>query len=297
MSSSALSRRDFLVTLAAAGALAACSKGAGVGRSQPLVVAVGPAYAPKDARALEAAWSKGSGLTLDVQVKRDVGEVIDAIQAGRAHAGLVSLFDYLYCAEVFGVLPVAQIVRADGQTSQSGELVVKAGAKVDGLRALAGKKVGYVDPASVTGFLLPAARLREEGVTCEAVFLGSHDAVLDAVASGAVFAGATYAGHSKTKPGLEALAQTGSLPNEPLFVASTVPADVRDALAKGVAAKAPAGALDGIADASSFRIVDAKEYATAAGRVRAAGRAVEDLVPDGWRRANENRRPMWSYGP
>jgi len=297
MSALALSRRDFLVTLAAAGALAACSRPTGIGRSQPLVVAIGPAHAPKDRAALEAAWRKASGLSIELQTKRDSGEVIDAIQSGRAHAGLVSLFDYLYCAEIFGVLPVAQIVRGDAQTSQSGEIVVKAGAGLSGLAALQGKKVGFVDPASVTGFLLPAARLREENVACETVFLGSHDAVLDAVASGAVVAGATYAGHFKTKPGLDALAQTGSLPNEPLFVASSVPADVREALAKGVATKAAPNALDGVADATSFRAVDSKEYATATGRVRAAGRAVEDLVPDGWRRANENRRPMWSYGP
>ncbi|MBL8611291.1 MAG: phosphate/phosphite/phosphonate ABC transporter substrate-binding protein [Myxococcales bacterium] len=290
-----LSRRSFLLTLGVA-AIAACKRDAVAGRSRPLVIALGPAYAPKSAEALRAAWASASGLTLELRVLPSATAVIDALQGGRADAGLLSLIDYLYCHDVLGAEPIAQVVRGQGRATQSGELVVQASFDGAALASLAGKRVGFVDQLSTTGFLLPAARLREAKVAFEPVWLGSHDAVLAAVESGSVAAGATYAGHASGRPPLRVLAETGSIANEPVFVASTVPADVRAALAKGLTAAAPPGALDGVADVTGFRAADSKDYATASDRVRAAGREVEDLVPGGWRRANEQRRPMWSYG-
>lgn len=290
-----LSRRRFLLTLGVA-AVAACKRDAIAGRTRPLVIALGPAYAPKNAEPLRAAWASASGLTLELRALPSATAVIDAIQGGRADAGLLSLIDFLYCHDVLGVEPVAQVVRGQGRTTQSGELVVQARFEGASLPALQGKRVGFVDQLSTTGFLLPAARLRAAGVAFEPVWLGSHDAVLAAVEGGSVAAGATYAGHAADRPALRVLAETGSIANEPLFVASSVPADVRAALTKGLTTPTPAAALDGLADVTAFRAADSKTYATASDSVRAAGREVEDLVPGGWRRANEQRRPMWSYG-
>jgi hypothetical protein len=38
-------------------------------------------------------------------------------------------------------------------------------------------------------------------------------------------------------------------------------------------------------------------YAHALAVVKDAGKSAQDLLPGGWPRANEHRRPMWSFGP
>jgi len=59
---------------------------------------------------------------------------------------------------------------------------------------LAGKKIGYVHRRSASGFLVAAARLRQLGIRPKSPpsFLKSHAKVVQAVADGAVDAGATF---------------------------------------------------------------------------------------------------------
>jgi ABC-type phosphate/phosphonate transport system substrate-binding protein len=154
-----------------------------------------------------------------------------------------------------------------------------------------------VDRFSLTGFILPAARLSEAKVSVAPVWLGTHEGVLGAVRDARVAAGATYSGHAASDPRLRVLASTGTIANEPLFVQSSVPADVRRALGDALLAEPDPGVLDGLAGATGFRIPAAGTYEAALATVRAAGQRAEDVVPGGWRRANEHRRPLWSYGP
>lgn len=157
--------------------------------------------------------------------------------------------------------------------------------------------MGYVDRYSVTGFLLAAAQLGEAGVPVEPVWLGTHDAVLAAVQERKVAAGASYAGHSATVTGLRVLAATAPIANEPLFVQSRLPADVREGLARALLAEVDPGSLRGLADATGFRAPPVGAYERALGTLKSAGLRVEDTIQGGWLRANEHRRPAWSYGP
>ena len=118
--------------------------------------------------------------------------------------------------------------------------------------------------------------------------------VLLAVKNGTAVAGATYAGHAATEPDLKVLASTGSVANEPFFVQSSLPDDARAALKRALLAPAE---LDGVADATGFREIEGNAYTDALATVKAAGKQAEDLVPGGWVRANEARRPLWSYDP
>jgi ABC-type phosphate/phosphonate transport system substrate-binding protein len=290
-----LSRRGFLGALALA--CAACRRGGSrAGFDRPFVIVFGPLHAPKHPEALRAQWSAASGLQLGFRLARTTTEAVDAIQSQQADGGLLSLFDYLYCAEVFDVEPVAQVVRAGDRLTHAGELVVRADAAFPDLEALRGLRVGYVDASSITGFLLPAARLRDRNVSVEPVWLGSHEAVVSAVRDGRVAAGATYAGRP-LGPDLRVLAATGDIPNEPVFVQPTVPSDVREALVQALGQAHSPDVIAGLADATGFGRTAKDAYIDALAMVKAAGRRVEDLVPGGWPRANEHRRPSWSFGP
>ena len=126
---------------------------------------------------------------------------------------------------------------------------------------------------------------------------GSHDAVLAAVQEGKVSAGASYAGHGATVTGLRVLATTPPIANEPLFVQTRVPTEVREALKRALLAEQDAKSLEGLAEATSFREPPAGTYDGALHTLKAAGLRVEDTLKGGWLRANEHRRPAWSYGP
>jgi ABC-type phosphate/phosphonate transport system substrate-binding protein len=155
----------------------------------------------------------------------------------------------------------------------------------------------FVDRFSVTGFLLPAAELNEAEIAVEPTWLWTHEAVIAAVRDGHVAAGATYAGHGTGQAGLRVLASTRTIANEPLFVQSSVPRDVRQALRDALVGDHEASALAGLADATGFRSPPEGTFEVALATVRAAGQRAEDMVPGGWLRANEHRRPLWSYGP
>lgn len=289
-------RRAFLAALTAACA-GACSRRARPGRDRPLAIVFGPLHAPRNPEALRARLEHGSGLKLALDAVESSNAAIDRVQAGRADAGLLPLFDYLYCAEVFGVEPLVQVLREGTRATQAGELVVREDSPLHAMADLRGRRVGYVDRYSVTGFLLPAAQVREAGVSVEPEWLDSHDAVLAAVRDGRVVAGATYAGHAAMQAGLRVLASTGTIANEPVFVQRAVPADVRQAFLEALVLEHDANALAGLADATGFRAVPDGAYASALATVQTAGRRVEDMVPAGWTRANDHRRPLWSYAP
>lgn len=286
-----VSRRTFLTVLAALGV--SC-RGQKPGSDRPLTILFGPNHAPAKAEALRAAWEKASGLKLSFLVAKSGSEAVEIVLANRADAGVVSLFDHLYCAEVHGTKPLLTLVRNGGRVTQGGELVVRKDSSIAGVKDLAKRRVAFVDAWSTTGFLLAAAHLKREGVVAEPVWSGSHDGVLLAVKNGTAVAGATYAGHAATEPDLKVLASTGSVANEPFFVQSSLPDDARAALKRALLAPAE---LDGVADATGFREIEGNAYTDALATVKAAGKQAEDLVPGGWVRANEARRPLWSYDP
>jgi ABC-type phosphate/phosphonate transport system substrate-binding protein len=288
-----LSRRQALtgLVLAAAG----CRRGA-AGSDRPLVLAFGPRYAPANPEVLRAALEQRSKLKLELRVAKTGDELVDLVQAGTADAALSSLFDFMFCHGAFDVEPLVQLVRG-GHLAHAGELVVKEDSAVRALDGLRGQRVGYVDRYSVTGFLLPAATFGEARIEVEPVFLGSHDAVLEAVKAGQVAAGASYAGHGAAHSGLRALSVSAQVANEPLFIQRRVPAEARQALREALIALDDPKALAGLADGTGFAAVNEHAWEQSLALLKAAGLRVEDTLPGGWLRANDHRRPAWSYGP
>ncbi len=296
--------RSLLLGGALVVAATSCDRGealrerAGVDRA--LVVVLSPRHAPRDRDGLTELIARGSGLRVELRVTETAEEAVGLVERREADAGLLSLFDFLLCAELYDVVPLAQVVREGGRAAQEGEIFVRDDADARDLAALRGRTVAFVDRYSVTGFLLPANRLREAGVEVEPLWLGSHGAVREAVRQGRAVAGASYRGTAENDAGLRVLSTTPSIANEPLFAQPGLPAETRASLARALlelGQGARPGALEGVGGATGFREVPPGVYRDAVDRVRAAGRRVEDMVVDGWVRANEHRRPLWSYAP
>jgi ABC-type phosphate/phosphonate transport system substrate-binding protein len=295
-------RRTLLAGLAAlplASAVGCRRSDARAGWERPLRLAFSPAYAPHDPSGLAAALERRSRLRVEIHATRSAEQTVAEMEARAVDGALSSLFDFLFCRALFHVEPVAQVLRRGGEATQSGELVVRADSDATDVASLAGRTVAFVDGYSVTGFILAAKRLRDAKVEVVPRFSGSHEQALADVRSGAAVAAATFRGASQGFADLRVLATTSAVANEPLFVARTIPVETRLALLgalEGVGAE-EAGLLAGVAGVTGFRAPPAGAYEEAEQTVRAAGKSVEDLVPEGWARANEHRRPLWSYAP
>jgi len=87
---------------------------------------------------------------------------------------------------------------SDGSPSYACYVIVRDDDPARRLADLKGRTFGFVDRSSASGWLVPAARMLEEGMhpldDLRPTFLGGHDRVFDALVDGQVDAGAIYAG-------------------------------------------------------------------------------------------------------
>ena len=282
------------VVIASRGPTTAGAKG------DPFVLMVSPGHGtPESAARLGAALSASTGLAVEVRRAESAAEAIDTAGTASVDAALLPVFEYLLLRQEHGVEARLQVLRDGGARSYHGVLLVREGAGIDELADLAGKKVAYVDPASTTGFLLPARHLAAAGVAVEPVFTGSHDASLAELAAGRVDAAATY--EDAPPPGLTRLAGTGEVPNEPVFFDPRVPAATRDrviaalvdlaATPEGRALLAETGGITGFAPVADG------DYQPVRDLLADTQKSLQDVVPGAWRLVERNRLSPGDLGP
>jgi phosphonate transport system substrate-binding protein len=141
-----------------------------------------------------------------------------------------------------GLRPLVTVI-ADGSARAAGYLVVREDSTARTVEDLKGMRVAFVDPASTSGWLLSSALLLKRGVNPSrdlraAAFLGSHDAVLDAVAAGTYDAGAVYQGalaawssrNTASVHRFRIVGKTGRMPRDVYCLRKDAPEGLADAL-------------------------------------------------------------------
>lgn len=157
----------------------------------------------------------------------------EALRNGLADVGWFSPFAYVSASEKAKLQPLVT-PEVNHQTSYTGYIVTKKGSGLSSLDDLAGKRFGFVDEKSASGYVYPKAALVEEGKDParffgSTVFLGSHNNVIQAVEDGAVDGGATYStafmqAHADDR--LDIIFRTPPIPTDVIAAAPSVPADV-----------------------------------------------------------------------
>ncbi len=138
------------------------------------------------------------GVPVRVVIERDYDTQIAAMRDGTLDAALFGEYAFQRARTVAGAEALAISVTMGSDTEATYQSVIIAGidTALHTLADLAGQTVGFVDRGSTAGYLIPRRMLREAGLNPDtditAVFLNSHGAVLDAVADGAVPAGALF---------------------------------------------------------------------------------------------------------
>ncbi|HAT71710.1 MAG TPA: hypothetical protein DCS63_02710 [Elusimicrobia bacterium] len=277
----------------AAALLAGCGRRdeATVGTPEnPLVVVLSPAHAPSASSGalalLEKHLEAATGMSIEMKVALSPADTIKKFDSDLADAGLVTLEEYLVAREEYGVRPVLQVLRGNKLSVYDGVILTKAVGGAKSVAGLAGKKVGFTGPYSVSGFTLPSIYLKKAGVEVNPDFSPSHDGNLQKLIRGEVYAAATYARQAARQPGLKILAVTGKVPNEPLIVRRDLSPEKRAALASAFVRLADTregrAALAALADITGFRPADEDVYRPVHDLIRSEGKTVYDLVPDGW---------------
>lgn len=268
---------------------------AGAGKAgNPVVLVLSPAHGDADvARRLGAALSRHAGLSVEVRATRTRMEAFELAGHGTVDGGILPILDYLLAHQEHGVQASLQLVRGRHGTHDTvAVIVVKADSPITSIEQLAGQPVAFVERSSTTGYLLAARLFQERNLTVQPVFTGDHAVSLAQLASGAVVAAATYAAD---RPGVRVLAQTGTIPNEPVFFHPRLPRATRDRLVAAFTALATTddgrALLTELADATGVAPIDDAAYGPVNDLLAATRHDLVDLVPDGRTLVERSRQP------
>lgn len=169
------------------------------------------------------------GFEVTGRVHANYGEILDAMHAGAVDVAWLPPVIALRATARGRTLPIALPVRG-GTSFFSSALFTKPGSSIKSPVDLYGVSAAWVDRQSAAGYLVVRASLRAQGTDLERAFstetfLGSHDAVVQAVLSGSVDVGATFAhldaAHQRVTRG-----GWGTATPQVIAYAGPIPADV-----------------------------------------------------------------------
>ena len=225
---------------------------------------------------------------------RSYAEVSDRLARGAAQLAWMPPAVFVRAEASVHLQLLAAIDRAHG-AGYRGVLFVPSGSAAQAPGELLRQRVAWVDPDSCAGFLFPRIALAQRGLDPDSTFselriLGSHGAVVRAVASGQADVGATFVELRTPDDASSAVVRAGwsgsPVPMRPVLITDPVPADVvvatrvvsPDARERVASTLAGLGARpDGAAvlrelfQASALEPVDAAEYVPVRSALRAVG--------------------------
>ncbi len=234
-----------------------------------------------------------------VSVPSSYVAVVEAFGTARADVAALNTFGYILANEKYGVQALITVLRFGSETYQA-QIIAKNDSKISALKDLAGKKFAYVDPASTSGYLLPAKLFKDNSVEPkETVFANKHDNVVTMVYQGQVDAGATF--YSPPEAGkiqdarrlvltqfpdvekkIKIVQLTEAIPNDPIVFRKDLSEEMKNKIADALVAyvKTPEGkdvfhAMYGVTDLT--RSTDTK-YDGVRSMLKALGKSANELV-------------------
>ena len=199
-------------------------------KDHEIIFGVNPFVAPQVIREnyipiLNAAAEK-IGCKARVIIVSDYDALEKAVDQKIIDIGWFSPFAYVSAKQNANVIPLVTPI-VNNATSYTGYIITKANSGINSIDDLAGKRFGFVDRKSASGYVYPKAALIEHGKDPDTFFgeihfSGSHNKVIEAVMNGDIDAGATYseAMDAATASGLK----TGEL--KIIFKTAPIPKDV-----------------------------------------------------------------------
>lgn len=235
----------------------------------------------------------------EIRVPSSFVAVVEAFGTNRADVAALNTFGYIMAHEKYGVEAIITLIR-HGQSKYRSQIVARADSKVKKLEDIAGKKFAYVDPASTSGYLLPAKMFLDKGIKpSETVFAQKHDNVITMVYQKQVDAGATFYSPPSDRgpedarrlvktqyPNIEKevviVELTDEIPNDPIVIRKTLPEDMKKVIQKAfldlIATDEGKAAFRDLYGADSFIPTTDKEYDAVRDILKSLGTNASSLV-------------------
>ncbi|KHD89077.1 MAG: phosphonates-binding protein [Bdellovibrio sp. ArHS] len=252
----------------------------------------------ENGKSLETWIQRQTGLYVKMQVPVNFIAVVESLGSQRVDVAIMNPFGYLLAHEKYGAQAFLMGVNR-GHSEYWGQIITRD-PKIRKLADLNGKKFAFVDPASTSGYVLPAKLLKDANVKLgEAIFAGKHDSVVTMVYQGRVDAGATY--HTLPEDGVpqdarrlvirqfpdvydqvRILAKTSSVPSDPVVFRKDFPEEMRKKIVEALKSfpSTPEGekALKNLYHLTGFKDCTDKDYNHVRQILLDIGKNVQDLV-------------------
>lgn len=172
--------------------------------------------------------------------------VVEAFGTNRADIASLNTFGYIMAHDRYKTQAKITFIRHGKEVYQS-QIIARADSGIKDLKDLDGKKFAYVDPASTSGYLMPAKLFLENSVKpSETVFANKHDNVVMMIYQKQVDAGATFYSPPNAKGEIEdarrlvksqypdvedkikIIKLTEPIPNDPIVFRHDLPEEIKE---------------------------------------------------------------------
>lgn len=139
------------------------------------------------------ALNQATGMTFEVSVPTSYAATIEEMCASPADTmGFIPALGYVFANELCGVDVAFKAVRR-GWDVYWAQFLVARDSDIQSIEDLDGKKWGYTDAGSTSGYMFPLAMLKDAGVTpSESIATGGHPQAVKAVYNGEVDFATTF---------------------------------------------------------------------------------------------------------
>jgi phosphonate transport system substrate-binding protein len=156
------------------------------------VPSVDAAALNENAKIIKAHLEKSTPWKFKTAVPASYIALVEAFGTKRADVAAINTFGYILAHQKFGAEARLRF-RRYGQDTFGAQIIARTDGPIQRLEDINGKRFAYVDPASTSGYVLPAKLLKDKGIKpAETVFAHKHDNVVTMVYNRQVDAGATF---------------------------------------------------------------------------------------------------------
>lgn len=192
---------------------------------------------------------KQTGYKFKIAVPSSFVAVVEAFGTNRADVAALNTFGYILAHSKYGAQAKLTFIRYGNDTYKA-QIIARSDSKISSLKDINGKKFAYVDPASTSGYLLPAKLFFDNDVKpAETVFAQKHDNVVTMVYQKQVDAGATFYSPEHdgkiedarrlvltqfpdVKEKVKIVQLTDSIPNDPIVFRKDLPEEMKTKIVK-----------------------------------------------------------------
>ncbi len=233
-----------------------------------------------------------------VSVPTSYVAVVEAFGTKRADVASLNTFGYILANQKYQTEALLTVERF-GHYDYKGQIIARADSKVKSLKDIEGKKIAYVDPASTSGYMLPATLLKQKNIKpSQKVFAQRHDNVVTMVYQKQVDVGATF--YSPKEAGkiqdarrlvltqfpnieneVKVIHLTDPIPNDPIVFRKDMPDkmknDIQEALLNYLNSKEGKAVFHELYGVTGLKKSTDKDYDSVRGILTALGKSASDL--------------------